>query len=72
MSDEEKTPNELLLEYINLYLAPRNRDYKGDELEIKFGTKNYNQITKIDFDNIIQKLKSLNFFNHCNDKNFNN
>ena len=61
MSDEEKTPNELLLEYINLYLAPRNRDYKGDELEIKFGTKNYNQITKIDFDNIIQKLKSLNF-----------
>ena len=39
MSDEEKTPNELLLEYINLYLAPRNRDYKGDELEIKFVLK---------------------------------
>ena len=36
MSDEEKTPNELLLDYLNIYLAPRNRDYRGDELEIKF------------------------------------
>ncbi len=59
--DEQKTPNELLLEYINIYLAPRNRDYRGDELEVKFGTKYYNQITKTDFDNIIQKLKSLGF-----------
>ena len=62
MSDEEKTPNELLLDYINIYLAAKNRDYHGDELEIKFGTKHYNQITKIDFDNIIQKLKSLGFY----------
>lgn len=59
--DEQKTPNELLLEYINIYLAPKNRDYRGDELEVKFGTKFYNQITKTDFDNIIQKLKSLGF-----------
>ena len=61
MSDEEKTPNDLLMEYVGIYLAPKNRNYKGDELELKFGTKHYNQITKIDFDNIIQKLKSLNF-----------
>tara|TARA_B100001121_G_scaffold116483_1_gene102531 strand:+ start:27894 stop:31316 length:3423 start_codon:yes stop_codon:yes gene_type:complete len=61
MSNEEKTPNELLMDYINIYLAPRNRESKGDELEVKFGTKQYNQITKIDFDNIIQKLKSLGF-----------
>ena len=61
MSDEEKTPNELLMDYINIYLAPKNRESKGDELEVKFGTKQYNQITKIDFDNIIQKLKSLGF-----------
>jgi len=61
MTDEEKTPNEKMIEYISLYLASYNRNYDGDEFELKFGTKHYNQITKIDFDNIIQKLKSLNF-----------
>ncbi len=69
MSDEEKTPNDLLIEYVNIYLAPQNKNYQGDEFEVKFGTMNvrkgkkyYNQITKIDFDNIIQKLKSLGFY----------
>ena len=61
MTDEEKTPNDLLRDYCNIYLAHENRNYQGDELEVKFGTKHYNQITKIDFDNIIQKLKSLGF-----------
>ena len=55
MSDVEKTPNEQLTEYINTYMA--DKTYDGDELEIRFGTNNYNQITKTDFDNIIQKLK---------------
>lgn len=62
MSDVEKTPNEQLTEYINTYMA--DKTYDGDELEIRFGTNNYNQITKTDFDNIIQKLKSLGF--RCN------
>ena len=61
MNDDEKTPNEKLTEYLDLYLASYNRNYYGDELEVKFGTKHFNQITKIDFDNIIQKLRSLNF-----------
>ena len=61
MADDEKTPTEQIREYISLYLASYNRNYDGDEFELKFGTKHYNQITKIDFDNIIQKLKSLNF-----------
>ena len=56
MSDVEKTPNEQLIDYINTYLM--DKTYDGDELEIRFGTNYYNQITKIDFDNIIQKLKS--------------
>ena len=62
MSDVEKTPNEQLIDYINTYLM--DKTYDGDELEIRFGTNYYNQITKIDFDNIIQKLKSLGF--RCN------
>ena len=61
MSDEEKTPNELLKEFVDIYLAPHNIKFKGDEFEIRFGTNQYNQITKTDFDNIIQKLKSLGF-----------
>merc|ERR1711981_313026 len=61
MSDEEKTPNELLKEFVDIYLARHNIHFKGDEFEIRFGTNQYNQITKTDFDNIIQKLKSLGF-----------
>ena len=61
MADDEKTPTEIMREYISVYLASYNRNYNGDEFEIKFGTNHYNQITKIDFDNIIQKLRSLNF-----------
>ena len=50
--EKEPTSNELLKSYIELYLAD-NAYSQQDELEIKFGTKPYNQITKIDFDNII-------------------
>jgi len=32
-----------------------------NELEVKFGTKNIKRISKIDFDNVIRKLKSLNY-----------
>ena len=46
MSYEEKTPNELLKEFVDVYLAPHNIRYGGDEFEIRFGTKFYNQITK--------------------------
>ena len=66
--DKEKEPtnNELLRSYVELYLAD-NAYAHQDELEIKFGTKPYNQITKIDFDNIINKLKSLGFQQEVND-----
>ena len=59
--DEKKqiSPNELLIEYINQYLGANGSNQ--DELEVRFGTKHYNTISKIDFDNIIEKIKSLNF-----------
>ena len=34
---------------------------RNDELEVRFGTNPYHSLTKIDFDNIIEKLKSLGF-----------
>ena len=37
------------------------------EMEAKFGTKGIRQITKIDYDNVIKKLKSLGF--KCNNEN---
>lgn len=35
--------------------------YKNDELEVRFGTKGIKYLTKNDYDNVIKKLKSLNF-----------
>ena len=57
-SKSDKPPHERLKEYINIYLASDNR---GDELEARFGTKVSNPITRIDFENVIAKLKSLGF-----------
>ena len=52
-------PHELLNLYINYYLGKEKR--RNDEFEVRFGTNRYNSLTKIDFDNIVEKLKSLNF-----------
>jgi len=34
---------------------------KNHELEVRFGTRNVKPVTKIDYDNVIRKLKSLGF-----------
>jgi len=52
-------PHELLNLYIKYYLGKEKR--RNDEFEVRFGTNRYHSLTKIDFDNIIEKLKSLNF-----------
>lgn len=52
------TNHEKLKNYIKTYLAST---YKTDELEIRFGTNYRNKITKIKFDNVIGKIKSLGF-----------
>lgn len=61
----EKVNNEKLLkEMIDIALAEiRNDDKKSKnvELEVRFGTKGIKPINKIDFDNVIKKLKSLGF-----------
>ena len=45
-----------LTDYLNIYLAKNNIN---DELEVRFGTKRYNSITKIKFDNVINKIKIM-------------
>jgi hypothetical protein len=48
---------------INTYYAqnPFTIIKKNFELEVKFGTKGIKYLTKIDYDNVIRKLKSLGF-----------
>ena len=56
---EQPKPHELLDLYIDYYLGDQKR--RNDEFEVRFGTNPYHSLTKIDFDNVIEKLKSLGF-----------
>tara|TARA_Y100000389_G_scaffold46344_2_gene41284 strand:+ start:6668 stop:9994 length:3327 start_codon:yes stop_codon:yes gene_type:complete len=55
---ENKTNDERLREIMDIY---KNSTFNNDELEVRFGTNYKNVITKITFDNVIEKLKSLGF-----------
>ena len=71
MSDklEKKSPNKYLEEYLKIYLGDRSNFQ--DELEVRFGTKHFNTLSKIDFDNIIEKIKSQGFIlNGSNDGDY--
>ena len=57
-TDEKENNNELLNKYLLIYLQDRDN---RDEFEIRFGTNWKNSITKIKFQDLIQKLKSLGF-----------
>jgi len=59
MSRKHKSADEPKLEdYIGLFKRHKN---KRDELEVRFGTKYYNPITKIIFNNALKKMKSVGF-----------
>ena len=64
MSSRLSPENGKFLDYIKKYLDSRSL---GDELEIRFGTNHRNPITKIDFNNVIAKLKSMGFENKKDD-----
>ena len=62
MSSKQLTPRKQLEKYIEIYLSNEiNQQYNPDELEIRFGTNYKNKITKIQFNNVIRKLRSLNW-----------
>ena len=55
-----KTNSDKLKDYIDLYVKEtKNGGANIDELEVRFGTNWWRQITKIDFDNVIKRIKSL-------------
>ena len=57
MSRDSPTSNELLASYIEIYMQSANKS--SQEIEAVFG----NRISRIDFENVISKLKSLGFNN---------
>ncbi len=59
MSKRKSNNQPKLEQYIGIFLQNRK---KQDELEIRFGTKYYNPITRITFDNTLKKLKTLGFY----------
>ena len=52
MSRDSPTSNELLASYIEIYMQSANKS--SQEIEAVFG----NRISRIDFENVISKLKS--------------
>jgi hypothetical protein len=57
-----ETNSKQITPIIKKYLENINDVNDGDlELEVRFGTKNVRPINKIDFDNVIQKLKASGF-----------
>ncbi len=62
--ERKNSPQELLSSMCYDYLtALQNADrYNIPELEVKFVTKGYRNITKMDYDNVIKKLNSEGYF----------
>jgi hypothetical protein len=63
-SSEKYDNDGLLKDMINISLAELNigdKERNNTELEVRFGTKGIKRIDKIDFDNVIKKLKSIGF-----------
>jgi len=59
-----KTPQEQLEDMISLFMS--NKPYEKNlllnhELEVRFGTRGIKPLNKIDYNNVIQKIKSLGF-----------
>jgi len=59
--EEGPSPQVKLNEMLTVALAYLNNGKSDLELEVRFGTKGIRQITKQDYDNVIQKLLSLDF-----------
>jgi hypothetical protein len=60
--DKPKLPPKPQLNVISeLYLNSPHNNYSEYEMEAKFGTKGIKPISKMDYDNVVKKLKSLGY-----------
>jgi hypothetical protein len=60
-SPHKITPRQQLLLISKQLLDSVPGKYADYEMEVKFGTKGIKHITKIDYDNVVKKLKEMNF-----------
>lgn len=61
-----KTLNDILKFHLKDSNYEARMGNNQNELEVRFGTRNIKKITRIDFDNVIKKLKSLDYY--CNNQ----
>ena len=62
VDDKPKLDPKIQLNKISkFYLDSPSDKYNTYEMEAKFGTKGIKQITKLDYDNVVKKLKSLGY-----------
>ena len=55
------SPREQLFNICNIFLQNNANNVNDSEIEIRFGTKGIKYLNRIDYDNVIKKLKSLGF-----------
>lgn len=60
--EEKPEPNAQLDKISMLFLNSEPSQYSETEMEAKFGTRGSSRITKLDFDNVVKKLKSLRWY----------
>jgi len=54
-------PQQQLLVICESFLTKKEENNSSSEIEVRFGTKGIKHLTKIDYDNVIKKMKSLGF-----------
>lgn len=60
--EEKPEPNAQLDKISMMFLNSEPSQYSETEMEAKFGTRGSSRITKLDFDNVVKKLKSLRWY----------
>ena len=60
--NNDKTLNDILKFHLDEKNYQARMGQSQNELEVRFGTRNIKKITKIGFDNVIKKLKSLDYY----------
>ena len=58
---QKVNPRQQLLLISKQLLDSRSEKYSSYEMEVKFGTKGIKHLTKIDYDNVVKKIKELGF-----------
>ena len=68
--DTLNNPKENLQTICKTFLTKTNYENAEPEIEVRFGTRGIRPLNKIDFDNVVRKLKSLGFYTSSNEGSY--